>query len=839
MDNNDQLPKPGTDIPLETLLTGITKTQRSKLRGTWLYSSQDLQACVGHEFGAVKLVLPASKLADVPDGSNPQRRAHDIIGNKFGEGIVTYVNRRSRTDPTPSGQVTFKITKLSQGGAEALARGYDVWPTMHEPRGFFVEPSHLIKSSQIIQKPAFDNSHIVIWHDLPAGYSDPGAIRKLFYDALPEIIEQKIEGHAERTKTTLNPNTGDECADLNEQSISMIEYWRQWLKFEKPYQRYFPPYKIHEDGKPYMSHIGRRPDYEGAEFEKNAIRVQFPVEFRKPIKDAIEEAAKQIGGAGWQIRFQKYVYPQPALSLLENFPITIRQKKDSFAALDPKRTALRVVVTPRRSTPDSESRAPPPLTPVQVMRHISQKMGVEPIAAESGQANIHLIAEGLHALVRVTKVIIDTPSTHKRMELENTKNQEFTVRISAWKQGHSLDKVEVGKEVFIVDGELATLPQKPAAERPQSCNAGDMITEMSQTGLKKVLEQGRANSKQDAVWLDKAEKIFALETEKRGDELDYKLAVLERERRIRHKAMEDLKIPEPNPDPDPAPTTPKASPVKAKPQHTVTPYLTIHLESHNRTTMITLNKIPEINLKGPTVMDLAMYLLDNLELDINGGIENELIEEWCERYGTDRAQMMMAVMIDGAQGEKPQIYPIPSSQARLKCLYDLYQLQTKHNRKITIKTKLTDKQESSHPGNQYVKVKPSTGWTGSPNKRAAEKQMDTPTTRPPQPAGLTTIDKATEPTTTPENPFDTAVRKLQELGQDMEAINTSSEDEYMAHMVELGTALQRVEAEGYSEENKTWLERLDMDGTRFLITENTLPPHLRIFDESEGMDTDL
>jgi hypothetical protein len=422
------------DIPKEIIMRDIQRQQRTKLRNTSTYSLDELKNAINGEFGSAKLTIPKEILIGSPqDGLTLEQRASAAIDSYFGPSKVTYVNKKSRIDNEPTGQVSIRIGMLSPAGAERLARGYRMWPGEKQPRGFYVDLTHIIEANSIITLPLYTNSWRITWMSLPSGILSDGAVRELFYLKMPTLMREAIleleanQNHIMR----LDPSTGEEMEQ--EGGINPIQYWDQWIKQEKWTLRYFPPYTI-DSGPGYtttVSHIGRRPNYKEAKFDPAAVRLEFPPAFRASMKKAAERAAKAIGGEGWEVRLRGYVYPEPSLSTLKQFPITIVQsKKKPTPVPDPRKVAVRVVVTPRRKLPQGELLI---THPVEIGRWIEDSQDVSVVAvARAAPVSVSLPAEKIEASAYIYYVVLESLMPHKQLQLAEPSNQSFTKRIALW-----------------------------------------------------------------------------------------------------------------------------------------------------------------------------------------------------------------------------------------------------------------------------------------------------------------------------------------------------------------------------------------------------------------------
>jgi hypothetical protein len=737
------------DIPKEIIMRDIQRQQRNKLRNTSTYSPEELKSAINGEFGSAKLTIPREILMGSPqDGLSLEERASAAIGSYFGPTKVTYVNKKSRIDSEPTGQVSIRIGMLSPAGAERLARGYKMWPGEKQPRGFYVDLTHVIEANSIITLPMYTNSWRVTWRSLPSGILSDGAVREHFYLKMPSLLREAIleleanQNHIMR----LDPATGEEMEQ--EGGITLIQYWDQWAKQEKWTLRYFPPYTI-DSGPGYdtsTSHSGRRPNYKDAKFDPAAIRLEFPPAFRSCMKKAAEKAAKAIGGEGWEVRFRGYVYPEPSLSTLNRFPITIVQsKKKPTPVLDPRKTAVRVVVTPRRKLPEGETLI---THPVEIGRWIEDTQDVSVVAiAREAPIPVSLPAEKIEASVYVYYVVLESLMPHKQLQLAEPSNQSFTRRISLWNASDARDKVKMNKEIFSVSRELACLPQE-MAEEVKEVTSQDTMRSMMQSNFKSAMEMGREESGATRSITDKAATMFALDAKARNADIDDQVRILQKaenerqqrtdqamadmmedlERQKAHKKIQDDKIAEraakAAQDSQLSPTQPNNQPPHQK---NTEPFLHIQLMPSNRTSLITVTSMISVEGTPPNLMDLARYVVQSMEMGPNVGCSNESIEKWTTKHKKEQAPIKMQIKL--GQGSDTRTYEIPdhAQAASLIPLMPLFTAQGMtpgaNSIKIVAKVlKAAQKINKNHPAWMYAKPAPEEEWSISPaQKRSARR----------------------------------------------------------------------------------------------------------------------
>ncbi len=81
-----------------------------------------------------------------------------------------------------------------------------------------------------------------------------------------------------------------------------------------------------------------------------------------------------------------------------------------------------------------------------------------------GTARVSRVSEKIHGQVFVYRIITEKLLPTSRMAVKDVANQTFTARMSIWKASDDIETVEFGREVFLVNRELAAQPQE--AEEP-------------------------------------------------------------------------------------------------------------------------------------------------------------------------------------------------------------------------------------------------------------------------------------------------------------------------------------------------------------------------------------
>ena len=729
----------------------IQRQQRNKLRNTSTYTREELKSAINGEFGSAKLTIPIEILMGEPkDGLTLEQRATTAIGSYFGPSKVTYVNKKSRVDNEPTGQVSIRIGMLSPEGAVRLARGYRMWPGEKQPRGFYVDITHVIEANSLITLPMYTNSWRITWRSLPSGILSDGEVRELFYIKMPQLMrEEIIELESNHNNTMrLDPATGEEMEQ--EGGITLIQYWDQWAKQEKWTIRYFPPYTI-DSGPGYgttVSHIGRRPNYKDARFDPAAVRLEFPPAFRAPMKKAAEKAAKVIGGEGWEIRARGYVYPEPALSTLKNFPVTIVQsKKKPTPVPDPRKTAVRIVVTPRRKLPEGELLI---THPVEIGRWIEDTQDVHVVAiAREAPVPVSLPAEKIEASAYVFFATIEGLMPHKQLQLAEPSNQAFTRRISLWNSADARDKVRINKEVFSVSRELACLPQE-LAEEAKEVTSQDVMRSMMQVNFKTAMEQGREESGSARSIITRASEMFKLDALGRNADIDDQVRILQKaeaerqaradqamvdmmedlERQKAHKLIQDgkaaAKAAAAKP---PSPGTPNHQNKPSPHQPNTEPFLHVVLMPSERVSLITISSTASKEGTPPNLVDLAKYITQSMEMGPNVGCSNESIQRWTTKQKKDRAPIKIQIKL--GEGSDTRTYDLPdnSQAASLVPLMPLFIAQGKtpgtNTIRIVAKVNKADKKANkTQPDWMYAKAVEEE-WSVSPApKRPAARESE-------------------------------------------------------------------------------------------------------------------
>jgi hypothetical protein len=737
-DKNEPKQDPSPEqIGLDVLNRDIHKAQKTKLRGTWLYDAEEVKQSINDEFGLIKFCMPAAQLIGLKsDGLTAEQRAANAIDGAFGVAEVAYINKQSRTSTEPTGQVSLRIKKLSPNGARLLTRGWKVWPGEREPRGFYVEKTHVIQSSVGIKPPAYTNSWLVSWTCTPPGTSADGELREKFYKALPPAILETADAMGKALKTKVDPETGEETEN-DQKGISQVEYWSQWIKLESPYHRLFPPHQIETgDGAAiFESHIGRRPNFKDARYDPAGLRVEFPQALRAAAKKAIKSVAAAIGGEGWaeSLRIGAFTFPEPALSNLQNFPVTIVQnkKKNPVPELDDRKTAIRVITTPRRVMPEG---AEPVMThPVEIYRYLQDKLNVTMVAVKRlPPVRVSIPEEKISANVYVFYAVAAGLTPHAKLELGEPTNQSLTTRISLWDRSHRKDQVKVGTEVFYFNKELACVQEYQEEQQVRDVSTQDMLKMMENEGFMDSMKKARESSGADKMLQDEAEEIFCLEADKRRAEMRQKKKRLleEKAERDRQELEEERQLRE---DAERAVLKKKQEAAQADKQKLEATqaksklpeksWLRIHLEPESRDTVVAIEDIEAQEGAEPTVTDLIWYLLYTEEME-RGGCDLEAIKAWTDANpGEDRVPIGMRVALKPSKGgARKFMFPENLIAASRKPLANLLASQSEDpDMVISINAralKPDKKPKQDHPDWLYIQANQQTEpWSASPHQR--------------------------------------------------------------------------------------------------------------------------
>ena len=227
-----------------------------------------------------------------------------------------------------------------------------------------------------------------------------------------------------------------------------------------------------------------------------------------------------------------------------------------------------------------------------------------------------------------------------------------------------------------------------------------------------------------AWWLNRA---LELEAENREAEIQKRIDILMQERQTRTSAVlqEEKTINnKSNSKNTPAKTDPQKE-TAAIPKQVTTQvtkgFLTIRLEPVMRNTMVTIDNIPATDKsRGPSVQDLAKYLITNLEMTNNAGIENTDIEEWLEtNEKATRTPIRIKIRIQPNDTQERALeYNIPSDPAQMKPLVDLFAAAATQSISIHTRAfKPSEQPNGQHPDWMYATPQQeATKWSPSPKK---------------------------------------------------------------------------------------------------------------------------
>jgi hypothetical protein len=382
--------------------------------------------------------------------------------------------------------------------------------------------------------------------------------------------------------------------------------------------------------------------------------------------------------------------------------------------------------------------------PVEVYRYLEDNLGLTMVAVKRlAPVRVTIPAEKIEASALVFYAVAEGVPPHKRLEIGEPANQKFTVRVSLWNRNHSRSEVEVGREVFAVDRELACLPQE-LAEQVAEVTTQDTIRQMQQNMFMQAMGNAATQSGAERKMQEEAAMIFELEADKRVAELRSNREALLREKKDRdlrdqqsrkeQEAKEEAHVQEMAKQQKQEQQASPGKRLREDEPRDAKKMLRVYLVPEARETMIAIEdtQLPDTDPYDPTLIDLAGYIIQNDEMTQTAGCSVESIREWSDANDkADRVPLVMRITVK-SETSKEKKYTIPDNQhtATKQCLSNIYALQAKDPTLIiTVTTKVMSTQKTpkdNHPDWLYVPTETEEDhWTSpNPNKQARTRTAD-------------------------------------------------------------------------------------------------------------------